>query len=204
MQRREGDEVCVLLARLGGVGNCQEGVADLLDVDGLGEGGLLGIVALEMDFGLGVRDAVCRRRRVVAMALVRIRSRRLPGLAGAGRIYGWRQEAYLTCSLINSVLPAASSQCPRKSSPRNGFRGFFSLPYCSLLLAYCCLSVVRNHFSTSRARLAGSASSAGAANTEGCSDQYELNSVRLVEERMKGGAVRDERSPLKDAMDWAG
>jgi len=25
--------------------------------------------------------------------------------------------------------------------------------------------------------------------------------VRLVEERMKGGAVRDERSPLKDAID---
>lgn len=26
--------------------------------------------------------------------------------------------------------------------------------------------------------------------------------MRLVEERMKGGAVREERSPLKEAMDW--
>lgn len=26
--------------------------------------------------------------------------------------------------------------------------------------------------------------------------------MRLVEERMKGGAVSEERSPLKEAMDW--
>ncbi len=110
--------------------------------------------------------------------------------------------AYLTCSLINSVVPASSSHLPRNSSPRNGFRGFFSLPYCSLRLAYCCLSVDRNHFSTRRARFPGSPSFAGAANSDGCSHQYELNSVRLVLERMNGGAVRLERSPLKDAMDF--
>jgi hypothetical protein len=75
------------------------------------------------------------------------------------------------------------------------------LPYCSLRLAYCCFKVVRNHLSTRSARFAASASLAGAAKTEGCSHQYELNSVRLVDERMKGGAVRLERSPLKDAID---
>jgi hypothetical protein len=112
-----------------------------------------------------------------------------------------KRMAHLTCSLINSVVPASSSHFPRKSSPRNGFRGFFSLPYCSLRLAYCCFSVVKNHLSTRRARFAGSGSLDGATNTEGCSHQYELNSVRLVDERMKGGAVRLERSPLKDAID---
>lgn len=79
--------------------------------------------------------------------------------------------------------------------------GFFSFPYCSLLLAYCCLRVVKNHLRTSRARLAGSGSLEAATKAEGCSHQYELNSVRLVEERMKGGAVRLARSPLKEAMD---
>lgn len=62
--------------------------------------------------------------------------------------------------------------------------------------------MVRNHLSTSRALLAGSSSFAGATKAVGCSHQYELNSVRLVEERMKGGAVREERSPLKEAMDY--
>jgi len=107
----------------------------------------------------------------------------------------------LTCSLVSSVVPAASSHFPRKSSPRKGFSGFFSLPYCSLRLAYCCFRVVKNHFKTRSALLAGSDSAAGAAKTDGCSHQYELNSVRLVDERMKGGAVRLARSPLKDAMD---
>lgn len=109
---------------------------------------------------------------------------------------------YLTCSLIKSVVPALSSHFPKNSSPRKGLRGFFSFPYCSLRLAYCCLRVVRNHLSTSKALLAASSSLAGAAKTLGCSHQYELNSVRLVEERMKGGAVKEERSPLKEAMDY--
>lgn len=56
--------------------------------------------------------------------------------------------------------------------------------------------------STSRALLAGSCSLAGAAKTLGCSHQYELNSVRLVEDRIKGGAVREARSPLNEAMDY--
>ena len=90
---------------------------------------------------------------------------------------------------------------PRNSSPREGFRGFFSLPYCSLRLAYCCLRVVKNHFRTRNALLALSASFAGAANTAGCSAQYELYSVRLVDDKIQGGAVREERSPLKEAMD---
>ena len=34
----------------------------------------------------------------------------------------------------------------------------------------------------------------------GCSHQYELNSVKLVADRMKGGAVRLDKSPLKEAM----
>jgi hypothetical protein len=59
-----------------------------------------------------------------------------------------------------------------------------------------------NHLSTRRARLAGSVSLAGAAKRSGCSHQYEENSVRETLERMKGGAVREERSPLKEAMDW--
>jgi hypothetical protein len=54
------------------------------------------------------------------------------------------------------------------------------------------------------ARFSASFSAAGATKRVGCSHQYELNSVRLVDERMKGGAVREERSPLKDAMDCEG
>lgn len=61
--------------------------------------------------------------------------------------------------------------------------------------------MVRNHFSTSNARFAGSGSEAGATKMEGCSVQYAENSVREVVPRMKGGAVMDERSPLKDAID---
>lgn len=37
---------------------------------------------------------------------------------------------------------------------------------------------------------------------DGCSVQYAENSVRDVVPRMKGGAVKDERSPLKDAIDY--
>jgi len=112
------------------------------------------------------------------------------------------QSTDLTCSLINSVTPASSSHFPRNSSPKKGFRGFFSFPYCSLRLAYCCFKVVKNHLSTRSALLAGSDSLEGATKTEGCSHQYELNSVRLVGERIKGGAVRLERSPLNDAIDY--
>ena len=109
---------------------------------------------------------------------------------------------YLTCSLTSRVVPAWSSHLPRNSSPKKGLRGFFSLPSFSDRLAYCCFNVLRNHFRTSMARLAGSLSAAGATKTEGCSVQYEENSVRDFVERMKAGAVIVDRSPLKDATDW--
>lgn len=110
---------------------------------------------------------------------------------------------HLTCSLINWVVPVSSSpfHLPRNSSPRNGFSGFFSLPSLSLRLAYCCFSVLKNHLRTRAARLAGSGSRVGATKSEGCSVQYAEYSVRDVDERMNGGAVREDRSPLKDAMD---
>lgn len=66
MESREGNEVLVrLLARR--VGNGQNGVPNLLDIDGAREGGLLCIVALEVDAGGDVRDAVCSRRWMVAV-----------------------------------------------------------------------------------------------------------------------------------------
>ena len=98
-------------------------------------------------------------------------------------------------------MPAESSQWPRYNSPRKGFNGFFSEPSASLREEYCCLRVDRNHLSTRRARFAGSGSRDGATKSVGCSVQYEENSTSDWVERMKAGAVRDERSPLKDAMD---
>lgn len=78
---------------------------------------------------------------------------------------------YLTCSDTSWVVPASSSHRPRKSSPRKGFRGFFSDPNLSLLLLYCCFKVLKNHFKTNNARFAGSGSEAGATKIEGCSVQ---------------------------------
>lgn len=109
--------------------------------------------------------------------------------------------AYLTCSETSFVVPASSSHLPKNSSPRKGFNGFFSEPSSSLRLLYCCFRVLRNHFSTSKARFAGSSSEAGATKIDGCSAQYEENSTSEVVPRMKGGAVREARSPLKEAMD---
>lgn len=109
----------------------------------------------------------------------------------------------LTCSLINVVSPVSplSSHFPRNSSPRKGLRGFFSLPSFSLRLQYCWCSVLRNHRKTRRALFSGSGSVAGATKRAGCSAQYAEYSTREVEERMKGGAVNDDRSPLKEAID---
>ncbi len=78
---------------------------------------------------------------------------------------------YLTCSEIKSVSPTASTHLPKNCSPKNGFRGFFSLPYLSDLEAYCCLRVDRNHLRTSRQRFSGSCSLAGATKMAGCSAQ---------------------------------
>ena len=109
---------------------------------------------------------------------------------------------YLTCSDTSCVVPQPSSHFAKNSSPRNGLSGFFSEPSFSFLLLYCCFRVLKNHLRTSRARLAGSFSDAGATKSEGCSLQYEENSVKDVVLRMKGGAVRDERSPLNEAIDY--
>ena len=99
------------------------------------------------------------------------------------------------------MVPDASSHFPKNSSPKKGFKGFFSFPNFSLRLAYCCLSVDKNHFNTRSARFLGSCSFAGATKRAGCSAQYELNSTNEVEERINGGAVRDDKSPENDAMD---
>jgi hypothetical protein len=187
VQRRKRDEVVLVEAV-----DVVHGVADLLHVDGGLERRLLRVVALEADAVLAVPDGVGRDGRVVAAQVSQCRTPRA------------MDAAYLTCSLISCVSPAASSHLPRNSSPRKGFRGFFSLPSFSLRLAYCCLSVLRNHFNTSNMRFAGSFSAAGATNTEGCSVQYEENSTRDVVERMKAGAVMDDRSPLKEAIDCDG
>jgi hypothetical protein len=161
-----------------------------LDVDGGLERGLLRVVALEPDAVLAVPDGVSRDGRVMTehVALVLV----------ARPV---RMATYLTCSLMSCVVPTESSHLPKNSSPRKGFSGFFSLPSFSLRLAYCCFSVLMNHLITSMARLAGSFSAAGATNTEGCSVQYDENSVRDLVERMKAGAVMVERSPLNEAMD---
>lgn len=161
------------------------------------------IVALEADAVLVVPDGVRSDWGMVAGAVLAHGSK--------AWVIDWRRCSgateictYLTCSLTRLVVPASSSHLPRKSSPKKGFRGFFSLPSFSERLAYCCLSVVRNHFMTSMARLAGSCSAAGATKTEGCSVQYDENSVSDFVERIKAGAVMVERSPLKDAIDCAG
>lgn len=112
-----------------------------------------------------------------------------------------RCTTHLTCSETNCVVPAASSHLPKKISPRNGFNGFFSLPNFSFLLLYCCLRVLRNHLSTSRARFSGFGSDAGATNSDGCSVQYAEYSTSEVVDRMNGGAVMEDRSPLKEAID---
>jgi hypothetical protein len=62
--------------------------------------------------------------------------------------------------------------------------------------------VLRNHLKTRSALFAGSDSLAGATKSSGCSAQYAEYSTSDVPERMKGGAVREERSPLKEAMDY--
>ena len=62
----EGDEV-VLVELV----NVEDGVTNLLDVDGSTERGLLGVVSLEADTVLLVPDAVCGNWRVVATLVIR-------------------------------------------------------------------------------------------------------------------------------------
>lgn len=54
--------------------------------------------------------------------------------------------------------------------------------------------------STDNARLEVSGSCEGATKREGCSAQYAGNSASEVVDRMKGGAVKEERSPLNVAI----
>lgn len=58
MEGREGDEVGFRF--VGGVRGCEreEGMADLFDVDGTGEGGFLGIVALKLRRKMSDKEAV--------------------------------------------------------------------------------------------------------------------------------------------------
>lgn len=58
-----------------------------------------------------------------------------------------------------------------------------------------------NQLRTARVLSSPSLASAMAAKRSGRSHQYAGNSVNDVGERMKGGAVKEERSPEKDAMD---
>ena len=48
MEGREGDEVSLGLVRGVRWGKSKKGVADLFNVDGAGEGGLLGVIALKL------------------------------------------------------------------------------------------------------------------------------------------------------------
>jgi len=118
---------------------------------------------------------------------------RLKAVAG-----GWWE----TCSETKCVVPASSWYFPRNISPKNGFNGFslFFFPFSSFVLC-CCLRVLRNHFNTSNARFSGSGSLAGATKSDGCSAQYAENSVTLWGDRRKGGAVKEDKSPLNVAID---
>ena len=96
-------------------------MADLLDVDSLGETGFLRIVALQMDAKRFVLNAVCCGGRMMAVE-------------GASTWFLFLNAqtdgptTYLTCSLTRLVVPALSSHFPKNNSPRKGLRGFFSLP----------------------------------------------------------------------------
>ena len=58
-----------------------------------------------------------------------------------------------------------------------------------------------NHLRTNNARFAGSSSWAGATKILGCSAQCVEYSTNDFVERINGGAVKDDKSPLKDAID---
>lgn len=62
MQVWESDQVCLVV-----FGYREDGVSNLLDVDCSGEGGLLGIVSLEVDTMFFIVDMVGRYRRMVTI-----------------------------------------------------------------------------------------------------------------------------------------
>lgn len=114
---------------------------DLFDLDCTREGGFLGVVALELGCGLAGEDVEEGWKGYLDAVFV------VPDAVGCD----WRVVAispkhsicqylknrmvYLTCSETSCVVPASSSHFPKNSSPRKGFRGFFSDPNLSLLLA---------------------------------------------------------------------
>jgi len=57
------------------------------------------------------------------------------------------------------------------------------------------------HLSTANIRFAGSGSFVAATKREVFSVQYAENSTKDWEERMNAGAVKEDRSPLNEAMD---
>ena len=139
------------------------GAYTYLDIDCALERRLLRIVSLKSHSCLAVPDAISGDWRMMANLGCQYVMISLSTC--------FLVVAYLTCSLTSWVVPAASSHLPRNSSPRKGFKGFFSLPSFSLRLAYCCFRVLKNHLSTNTARFAGSFSAAGAMKMEGCSAQ---------------------------------
>ena len=104
------------------------GMANLLyGYVALGEGSLLAIVALELDAMLLVDDGVGGDGRVVAANGQLARQHRANRFQ-PGRI--WR-ATNLTCSemrMVSPTWPVSSFHDPRNSSPRKGFKGFFSEP----------------------------------------------------------------------------
>jgi hypothetical protein len=69
MERRKGDQISVELFRPRR-GNGQDGMSDLLDVDGLGERCFLRIVAFEVDTGLGIDNRVRGRWGMMAVTML--------------------------------------------------------------------------------------------------------------------------------------
>jgi hypothetical protein len=65
VKRRKGNQILIRWLTRVRAWDRQDGVADLLNVNGLGEAGLLRVVAFEVDAGWDVGDAVGRRRRMM-------------------------------------------------------------------------------------------------------------------------------------------
>ena len=91
--------------------------------------------------------------------------------------------------------------------------GFFSDPIVSLLEQYCDLNVEINHFVTAIILFNAIASSSdlsapsvsnkklGSISKSGCSLQYCEYSDNEVGDKMNGGAVNEDKSPLNEAID---
>ena len=109
-------------------------------------------------------------------------------------------HTYPTCSITRSVLPFSSSQCPRKSSPRKGLKGF--LPPSLSFLPIIRGKVLRNHWRTSKARCSGSLPRVGETKSDGRSSHVPENSMMDIGDSKNGGAVMVDKSPLKFVMDF--